>query len=161
MKEKSITNQTGRSSRFGKLNKHDSQNHKLYIEPELLDDIQESIIMLDSEFKLVLANKQAEPLLPINTLPGAVIPLFKEWLPLEKNKYSEAINHIRSGQIWQGDLPIQVDGQQRYFRHRIYPRQDGETFNLFLIISDDITELLNAQEKAEIAIWPKINSWPI
>lgn len=99
MKEKSITNQTGRSSRFGKLNKHDSQNHKLYIEPELLDDIQESIIMLDSEFKLVLANKQAEPLLPINTLPGAVIPLFKEWLPLEKTSILKRLTTFDPGRF--------------------------------------------------------------
>lgn len=52
---------------------------------------------------------------------------------------------------WQGEISLVIQGQRRFFMHRIKPLQQEGKIEAYVLMSHDITDLVEAREKAESA----------
>lgn len=58
---------------------------------------------------------------------------------------------IMTTQTWQGEINLLIQGKPRVFMHRINPLIQAGTIKAYVLMSTDITDLVEAREKAESA----------
>lgn len=115
----------------------------------LLENIQESIMIVDLNGKIVYYNERARN---IFDLPRNVDNWFyEEEFPINTYKTPYIKNCLLAGQIWEDRSIIKVDDQDKTFMHRVYPLSIKEEPEEIIVISTDISELVEASKNAESA----------
>ncbi|MGR6835498.1 response regulator [Syntrophomonas erecta] len=118
----------------------------------LLENIQESIIICNIQGEIIYINPQGrntfaaseDSLVSGRELMGRIIPY-------DQDKLKEIIDTVTSGTSWQKDFRLQVNSESRVFRHRIDPLKENGQVSALIIISTDITELIESREQAKLA----------
>lgn len=128
---------------------------KLLYQATLLDNIQESIVVIDnSEDNRGLVNsynKQAEKLFGISEGQLIYDILTRVRGTYESSIVESVLNALNSGNSWQRELSFFVNGEKRFFMNRVDPIiQDNQT-TAYVVMSTDISELVHHREKAEAA----------
>lgn len=120
----------------------------------VLENIPESVVILDKNDQLVYANHKAHE---IYDLDGQAIqgpPLYHKF-GISESLVQEIKKRLDSGQPWQGELRLQLGSSRRTFMHRIAGLNDKLGSDTVMIISTDISESVDNREKAEIANYTK------
>ncbi|MDD2586106.1 MAG: ATP-binding protein [Syntrophomonadaceae bacterium] len=133
-----------------------NREKRLYYQAHLLENIQESIIVVNSNDDIMYFNNKADQLLQLsknNTISGKEIA--KKLLAYSNGQanslYEQIIKEISTGIPWQQEFDLLVDGHTRRFMHRVDPLKENGKLTAVVIISTDVTELVMAREKAEAA----------
>ncbi len=115
----------------------------------LLENFQESILVLYLDGKIVYSNQHARN---IFSLSHSSKDIFQEdGFPIKEYKIKAIKNSLLAGQIWEDKSLIKVKGQERTFMHRIYPLAINQDPAQVVLVSTDITELAEARNNAENA----------
>ncbi|QGT98838.1 Sensor histidine kinase/response regulator [Candidatus Syntrophocurvum alkaliphilum] len=123
---------------------------KIKYQAHLLANIQESIIVLDTDGNFSYINRQAEKLFGLSSeflYKQNILDIVN--LPLEKLEMIK--NLVLSGESWQEETSFLVNNKDRTFMHRIDALRQDDIITGITIISTDITELVETRRKAESA----------
>lgn len=115
----------------------------------VLDNIKESIMIVDLDGRIIYFNDQARI---IFHLPRKRKEWFyKDEFPINIYKVQHIKTCLLSGQIWEDQSLIKIGEQAKTFMHRIYPLSIKEEPEEIIVISTDISELVEASKNAESA----------
>lgn len=115
----------------------------------VLANIRESIMIVNMDGKIIYFNDQARH---IFGLPKKSHDWFYEdGFPINVYKTEKIKNCLQSGQIWEDQSQIRFEEQEKTFMHRIYPVSIKQEPEEVIIISTDISELVEASKNAESA----------
>lgn len=115
----------------------------------VLENIKESIMIVNMDGKIIYFNDQARQ---IFGLPRKSHDWFYEdGFPINVYKTERIKSCLLTGQIWEDQSQIRFDEQEKIFMHRIYPVSIKQEPEEVIIISTDISELVEASKNAESA----------
>jgi len=119
---------------------------------KVLEDIQDSVMVISiKNRKIQFANHQAQTMVPGLSNSSVLDEVLQALFPFSEEQLQAIQTQLISGQSWQGDYPLTVNGQARHFRHRIFPHKVAGQISSLVMVSTDITELINTREQAEAA----------
>ncbi len=124
---------------------------KLEYQVHILENIQESIIVLNLGGEIVYLNNQARKILSINKTNISCDELLLDILNFDQEKISAIYHQIKEGQSCQEEHTLRLNGEERVFMHRINPFTENKETNSIIIISTDITELVKSRQEAQTA----------
>lgn len=124
---------------------------KIQYQSYLLENIQESIVVIDTNKCITYVNQRAGQLFNINFQDRLDVHLCRIMKPYDPEKIQSIQKQIFSGQSWQGQISLLVDSKIKHFRHHIDPLQMDNKIIGIVIISTDISDLIEAREIAETA----------
>jgi len=137
---------------FGRIEIMRENSRKPSYQAKVLEDIQDSVMVISiKNRKIQFANHQAETMVPGLSNTSVLDEVLRTLLPCSEEQLQAIQTQLVSGQSWQGDYPLLVKGQTRHFRHRIYPHKIAGQVRSLVMVSTDITELINTREQAEAA----------
>ncbi len=116
--------------------------------------MQESVVIVDSQGELLYFNRQADNMFNISETYSSVAGTRDTLLTCFS---PEITAFIRAGNVWQGEHSMKIKGQRRDFFIKIDPIIMENSLDGYIIISSEITELVESREKAEIANLAKIH----
>lgn len=115
----------------------------------VLENIRESIMIVNMDGKIIYFNEQARR---IFNLPRKSRDWFYEdYFPINVYKTERIKNCLLAGRIWEDQSQIRFDDCEKTFMHRIYPVSIKQEPEEVIIISTDISELVEASKNAESA----------
>ncbi|NLW91629.1 MAG: response regulator [Syntrophomonadaceae bacterium] len=127
-------------------------SRKLSYQTNVLEDIQDSVMVIGNKTRRIqFANHQAKTMIPGLSSTSTLDEVLRTLLSYSEEQSQAIQTQLVNGQSWQGDYPLLIDGQARHFRHRIYPHKIGSQVSSLVIVSTDITELINTRQQAEAA----------
>jgi len=119
---------------------------------KVLEDIQDSVIVIGIKTRRIqFANNQAKIMIPGVSQISTLDEVFRVLFPIPEEQHHALQTQLIRGESWQGDYPLLLGGQTRHFRHRIYPHKLGNQISSLVMVSTDITELINTRQQAESA----------
>lgn len=117
----------------------------------LLDNIQESIIVIGYNGTIHFHNRQAEKLFNISNY-SCIENAIQNVLPrYHLENVVQILSSVISGNSWQGEHEFIINNEKRFFMNRIDPVVYNDKSSGYVITSTDITELIRTKEKAEAA----------
>lgn len=120
----------------------------------VLENIPESVVILDKNDRLVFANHKAHEIYDLESPVIQGPPLYHKF-GISESLIKEIKKQLASGHPWQGELRLQLGGSRRTFMHRIAGLNDKLGSDTVMIISTDISESVDNRERAEIANYTK------
>ncbi len=127
-------------------------SRKLSYQTNVLEDNQDSVMVIGNKTRRIqFANHQAKTMIPGLSSTSTLDEVLRTLLSYSEEQSQAIQTQLVNGQSWQGDYPLLIDGQARHFRHRIYPHKIGSQVSSLVIVSTDITELINTRQQAEAA----------
>jgi len=120
----------------------------------VLENIPESVVILDKNDHLVYANHKAHEIYDLEGQASRGLPLYRKF-GLNENLVGEIKKQLDTGHPWQGELQLQLDSRRRTFMHRIAGCDEKLGSDTVMIISTDISESVDNRERAEIANYTK------
>lgn len=128
---------------------------RINYQAHLLENIQESIVVININNEIVYANNKARQILGISVHETHSYEIVKRILPVDYKQaeelYKKVVDKVISGNTWQREFDLVYNGNARRFMHRVDPVQENGEISAIMIISTDITELVRTREKAEAA----------
>lgn len=128
---------------------------QLLYQATLLDNIQESIIVIDNNKNnrgiVQFHNRQAEKLFQITNGELIYDILARFNVTYDSNIIEEILTTLETGNSWQGELSFIINDEKRIFMNRVDPIIDKNKTTAYVVMSTDITELVHNREKAEAA----------
>lgn len=126
--------------------------HHVIRQAYVLENIQESVIVLDLDGNITYMNGQARDIFSLyDHIPRNIYGIEK----LISNYDGKTIETIRAvvdrHESWQGEISLLIDGHPRCYMHRINPLNENGCVTAVVIISTDINDLVEAREKSETA----------
>lgn len=128
------------------------ENSSLY-HALVLENIPESVIIIDKNDRLVYANNKAHELYDLKNDASQGMNLYSKF-GMHEGLVRLIKEQLDTGNPWQGELQLQLGSQRRTFMHRI-ACCDELGSDMVMIISTDISESVDNREKAEIANYTK------
>lgn len=127
------------------------QEKQLLYQANLLNNIQESIIVIDLKGTVLYHNQQANKLFQITDgqLVYDILPRVRD--TYDTKKVQHVFEILESGKGWQGEEYFIVNGEKRIFMNRVDPIIHNNQTTAYVVMSTDITELVHNREKAEAA----------
>lgn len=118
---------------------------------QILENVKESIVTvaLNQDNDIFYMNEQAKKLYG-NHKTGN-LDLLRCKLSLSDREIEEIKQHVKSGQSYEIQKTLTVEGQEKLFLHKITPLYSHYYLEGLLIISSDITELLRQKMEAQTA----------
>lgn len=118
----------------------------------ILENVQESIIVLDANGEILFLNRQAEELTKSSKagLPRCSTDLLQA-LAVSESDFNQVLHDVLAGKSWQGEAVLYIDGIRHHFMHRVGPLQENGDISGIVVISTEITELVKNQEQAQAA----------
>ncbi|MEQ8175127.1 MAG: response regulator [Syntrophomonadaceae bacterium] len=116
----------------------------------VLENIPESVVILDKNDHLVYANYKAHEIYGLESKVSQGLPLYHTF-GMSESLVQEIKEELAAGHPWQGELQLQLDGQQKTFMYRIAGCDKKLGYDTVMIISTDISESVDNRERAEIA----------
>ncbi|MGE5392061.1 MAG: response regulator [Deltaproteobacteria bacterium] len=127
-------------------------SRKLSYQAKVLEDIQDSVMVIGIKTRRIqFANHQAKTMIPGLSTTSTLDEVLRTLLSYSEEQFQAIQTQLVNGESWQGDYPLLLEGQARHFRHRIYPHKIGSQVSSLVIVSTDITELINTRQQAEAA----------
>lgn len=118
----------------------------------ILENIQESIIALDTKGQILFLNRQAQELINSSkTELKSCSSDLQKVLAMSEADFNRVLHDVLAGQSWQGEVVLNIDGIHRHFMHRIDSLQESGRISGIVVISTDITELVKNREQAQAA----------
>lgn len=117
----------------------------------ILENIQESIIALDTQGQVLFLNRQAQELINSKSASQSRNNDIRDILAIGEANFRQMLNDVLAGQSWQGETIFYIDGIARHFMHRIDSLQESGCVSGVVVISTDITELVKNREQAQAA----------
>lgn len=117
----------------------------------ILENIQESIIALDTKGKVLFLNRQAQELINSKAAPQCCSNNIQNILAMREADFKQMLDDVLAGRSWQGETILYIDGIGRHFMHRIDSLQENGSVSGAVVISTDITELVKNREQAQAA----------
>jgi PAS domain S-box-containing protein len=118
----------------------------------ILENTSESVVVINLDGTVVYMNHQARLIFDCQNYQAVNS---QDLLPRNHHNHQqllEAISRsIAANQSWQGEFSLMVQGQPRFFRHLIRPLVQEGQIRAYALLSNDITDLVKAREKAESA----------
>ncbi|NLB87683.1 MAG: response regulator, partial [Syntrophomonadaceae bacterium] len=133
------------------ITKKQIQEKQLLYQANLLDNIQESIIVIDIKGTVLYHNQQANKLFQITEGQIVFDILTKVRDTYDIKKIGQIFEILESGNGWQGEAYFIVNGEKRIFMNRVDPIMHNNQTKAYVVMSTDITELVHNREKAEAA----------
>lgn len=124
---------------------------KIRYQSYLLENIQESMVVIDSNGFVKCVNERAKQLFAISVQDELIPHLQRIMYPYDQDRLELIKAQIRAGQSWQGEITLNLNGTIKHFIHHIDPLLENSALNGIVIISTDITALAEARERAETA----------
>lgn len=120
----------------------------------VLENIPESVVILDKNDHLVYANHKAHELYDLegNVSPG--LSLYRKF-GMNENLVGQIKKQLANGHHWQGELQLQLGGSRKTFMHRVSGCDEKLGADTVMVISSDISESVENRERAEIANYTK------
>lgn len=127
-------------------------SRKMSYQAKVLEDIQDSVMVIGIKSRRIqFANQPAKTMIPGLSNTSTLDEVLRILLPFTEEQFQSIQAQLINGQSWQGDYPLLLEEQARHFRHRIYPHKLGSKISSLVIVSTDITELINTRQQAEAA----------
>lgn len=124
---------------------------KIRYQSYLLENIQESMVVIDAQKIIKHVNQRAEQLFAVS-VNDKLIPYLKQIMcPYDPDKIDFITQQVKAGKSWQGEITLNLNGTIKHFIHHIDPLKDENVLTGIVIISTDITALVEARESAETA----------
>lgn len=118
----------------------------------ILENIQESIMVLDTKGKVLFLNRQAQELINSSqTESPCCSTIIQKVLAIREADLNQVLINVLAGHSWQEEAVLYIDGNRRHFMHRVDPLQEGGAISGIVVISTDITELVENREQAQAA----------
>lgn len=118
----------------------------------ILDNTNESVVVVNLNGTVDYMNHQARFIFDCQDYS---IMNIRELLPkaykMNQHLVDVITQSIRATQTWQGEISLMIQGKLRVFRLRINPLLQAGAVKAYVLMSTDITELVEAREKAESA----------
>jgi len=123
----------------------------------VLNNIEESVIVVDIVTgKINYFNGRAATIYNLTELKQNYIDhVLNRVFPVNQTLTEEIRQLIFNGQSWQGEFNILAEDKLYTFKHRIEPIKENDRTAAVIIISTDITALVEARQKAEAANFAK------
>ncbi len=115
----------------------------------LLENFQESIVVLYLNGEIVYSNKHARNIFSLSTNAKNIFQ--KEGFPIKTYNIQAIKNRLLAGQVWEAESLIRIIGEERTYMHRIYPLSIKDEPAQVAVVSTDITDLAVARDNAENA----------
>jgi CheY-like chemotaxis protein/signal transduction histidine kinase len=110
----------------------------------LLDNSADCMVVFDCQWQPVYANPKAcGTFLNLKNTGNDLGNL----LGLEAKEKETLMDLVLSGREWIGEGNLEIDGQDRFFRHKIKPLTTGKIIDQFVLVSTDITELIQCHRE--------------
>jgi len=137
----------------GKPDKEYENQYQAFV----LENIEESVIVVDIVTgKINYLNERAKLICNLtDSKQYNIINVLSKVFSGNQALIEEINQRIINGQNWQGEFDILVEGKPCTFMHRIGPLKENDHTVAMIIISTDITELVEARQKAEAANFAK------
>lgn len=119
---------------------------------QILEYVQESIVVINLNGTIDYMNSQAQIVFACSDFSTVHYQdLVRRVHKSDQHLLEKVSQAITNCQYWEGEISLLIEGQRRFFMHRIKPlMQDGQP-KAFLLMSMDITDLVKAREEAESA----------
>jgi len=115
----------------------------------LLENFQESIVVLYLNGEIVYSNKHARSVFSLSSNINNIFQ--KEGFPIKTYNIQAIKNRLLAGQVWEAESLIRIIGEERTYMHRIYPLSIKDEPAQVAVVSTDITDLAVARDNAENA----------
>lgn len=116
----------------------------------ILENIQESIIVLDTQGKVLFLNQKAQHLIG-SLKKESLYHDVQDILSTNQMEFNEIKSKVLVGHSWQGETVFTLEGTSRHFMHRVDVLQENEKATGIVVISTDISELVEHREQAQAA----------
>ncbi|MGI5921777.1 MAG: response regulator [Syntrophomonadaceae bacterium] len=117
----------------------------------LLENIQESLIVVSCRGDIAFANQRAQQLFGIPDKAPLLTYLKKILVPYDEAKIEMIRARVATGQNWHGEHIVRAQGKEMTFMHHVSPLKDNGLIVGLVIMSSDISDLAAAREQAETA----------
>lgn len=124
---------------------------KIRYQSYLLENIQESMVVLNSDGFIEHINQRAEQLFAVSVQEKFLPHLRRIMYPYDRDKIKSIIKRVEAGKSWHGEITLKLNDTIKHFIHHIDPLLENNELTGTVIISTDITALVEAREKAETA----------
>lgn len=118
----------------------------------ILENTSESVVVINLNGTVDYMNHQARLIFDCQNYSAIHS---QDLLPRDHKNHQHLLEvisrSIAANQSWQGEFSLMIQGQPRYFRHRIKPLVQAGKIKAYALMSTDITDLVKAREKAESA----------
>lgn len=115
----------------------------------LLQNIQESIMIIDLDGEILYFNERAKKVFDLPRFNHECF--YEDEFPINIYKTPSIKKCLLTGQIWEDKSVIKINEQDKTFMHRVYPLSIKEEPEEIIVISTDISELVEASKNAESA----------
>ena len=115
----------------------------------LLDNIDKSIVVLNRFNEIIYCNQSARLLFDISVNEAGFYNKGK--FPFGQNKLDRIKDYISSGQAWNEEQSIMVDGMEKTTIHQLHSLNRNEGSDEMIVVSYDITDFVRARQTAEKA----------
>jgi signal transduction histidine kinase/CheY-like chemotaxis protein len=115
----------------------------------LLDNLPKSIMVINKDGKIIYANQLASYLFGITR--NQPFSFSYTNCPFDKNKLAIINEFLISGQTWKEEQTIMMQGVEKTMMHRFHSFNNQNFQEAIIIISYDISDLIEARQNAEYA----------
>lgn len=120
----------------------------------VLENIPESVVILDKNDRLVYANHTAYQIYDLTSNLNQGLSFYHK-VGMNEILIQQVKKHLEAGHSWQGELQLLIGDCRRTFMHRIAGCDEKLGSGTVMIISTDISESVDNRERAEIANYTK------
>lgn len=113
----------------------------------LLNNVARSILVISLKGDIVYYNQKAAHTFAIqNTDTLYTLPL-----PLDHKQLDFITDLVGQGETWETEQALTIDGREKSYHHHFHPLIDSGGIHYIVIISTDISNLIEARHNAEMA----------
>lgn len=131
-------------------NKEAAAQNMIHYQACLLENIPENVMLFDASFRLVYLNRKAKD--AAQFVLGETYSLSGL---LDRIGFHDDLLKIKTlleqGSPWQGEQRLVMDDSVKTFLHRLDHWSNGQEMRLYVLVSNDITDLIENRERADIA----------
>ncbi|MEN6324868.1 MAG: PAS domain S-box protein, partial [Syntrophomonas sp.] len=124
---------------------------KVRYQSSLLENIQESLIVINNTGEIAFANQRAQQIFNMSEYDQFLEKLKDIIVPYDHEKIMAIQQCVLAGNNWHGEQIMLVSGKETAFMHHVSPLIHKRVVTGMVLMSSDISELAAAREQAETA----------
>ncbi|MEN6463235.1 MAG: response regulator [Syntrophomonas sp.] len=124
---------------------------KVRYQSSLLENIQESLIVINNTGEIAFANQRAQQIFNMSEHDQFLEKLKDIIVPYDHEKIMAIQQCVIAGNNWHGEQIMLVSGKETAFMHHVSPLIHKRVVTGMVLMSSDISELAAAREQAETA----------
>ncbi|HHW62031.1 MAG TPA: response regulator [Syntrophomonadaceae bacterium] len=120
---------------------------KIKLQSYLLNNVERSILLINPQGEIVYCNQEAAHIFAIQNTDT----LYTLSLPFDKEELEFVTNQVLQGKTWETEQSLSINGRKKSYHHHFHPLYESGVINYIVIISTDISNLVEARHNAEMA----------